>query len=76
LVQRVREHPAQYVCCAILFAFVGGVNTICLLFGQHFLKAFSVALALYATVTSLICIFIFSYILIKALVNHNPQRPY
>jgi hypothetical protein len=82
LVQQAREHATRYVCVATLFAFVGGMNTICLLFRRHFLRRLSFTVALYAEVTSLICIFLFSYILIKALRGQyseidaqNPKKP-
>ena len=82
VVQQAREHATYYVSVATLFAFVGGMNTICLLFGRHFLRRFSFTLALYAVVSSLICVFLFSYILIQALrgehseINaENPKRP-
>ena len=62
-----REHPAQYVFLVTVFAFLAGGNTVILLFGRHFLRHFSFTLALYAVVTSFICMFLFGHILISAL---------
>jgi hypothetical protein len=45
LEKRAMDHPVQWVTCTTLFAFVAGLNTICALFGRHFLRRFNMALA-------------------------------
>ncbi|MFZ0952273.1 MAG: hypothetical protein WAN17_08405 [Candidatus Sulfotelmatobacter sp.] len=67
LVGLARENPAAYVCCATVYAFVGGAGTVCLLFGRHFLRRYPFSLLLYAVVASFIGMFLFGYILTGAL---------
>jgi hypothetical protein len=73
VLKTAREHPARYVFLAIVFAFLAGGNTTILLFGRHFLRYFSIALALCAVMTSFLCMFLFGYILISAL-RHKPNE--
>jgi len=46
LAQRASDHPVQWVLLTVIFAFLAGLNTICVLFGSHFLRPFQIPVAL------------------------------
>jgi len=72
LEKRATEHPIQWVARTTLFAFFAGSNTICALFGRHFLPYFSGALAIYAVATTYIAVVLFAVTLVRALRRKNP----
>jgi len=71
LEKRATERPIQWVACTTVFAFMAGLNTICALFGRHFLPHFSVAIAIYAVATTYICVALLAITLILVLRRRN-----
>jgi len=61
------DHPVQWVTCTTLFAFVAGLNTICALFGRHFLGRFNIALAIYAVSATCLCVALVAHTLVRVL---------
>jgi purine-cytosine permease-like protein len=71
LEKRAIDHPFQWVAVTIAFSFVAGLNTAYALLGGHFLRHFSIAVAVYAVATSYICVAIFGVTLVRALRHHQ-----
>jgi hypothetical protein len=67
LEKRVVDHPIQWVAATAVFSFLAGLNTICALFGGHFLPHFSTALAVYAVATSYVCVALLALGLVRVL---------
>ena len=67
LEKRAIDHPIQWVAVTIVFSFVAGLNTAYALLGGHFLRHFSIALAVYAVATSYICVAMFGITLVRVL---------
>jgi len=67
LEKRTMDHPVQWVSCTTLFAFVAGLNTICALFGRHFLHRFNIALATYAVPATYLCVALLAHTLVRVL---------
>ncbi len=67
------DHPIQWVACTTVFAFVAGLNTICALFGRHFLPHFNVALAIYAVATTYVCVALLAITLVRVLRQKNAK---
>jgi hypothetical protein len=67
LEKRAMDHPVQWVTCTTMFAFVAGLNTICALFGRHFLRRFNIALAIYAVSATYLCVALSALTLVRAL---------
>jgi hypothetical protein len=75
LAHRASDHPVQWVLLTVIFAFLAGLNTICVLFGSHFLRPFQipVALGVYVVAASYLCVAIFGFALVACL-RQNQNR--
>jgi hypothetical protein len=69
--KRAMDHPIRWVAITVTFAFLAGLNTICALFGRDFLRPFSIAIAIYAVMTSYVCVALLSLALVRALRQQN-----
>ena len=67
LEKRAIDHPIQWVIATVVFSFVAGLNTIWALFGSHFQRHFSRAVAIYVVATSYICVAMFGVTLVSVL---------
>jgi hypothetical protein len=74
LEKRATESPVQWVACTTVFAFFAGLNTICALFGRHFLPHFSVTIAIYAVATTYVCVAILAITLVRVLHRKNSNQ--
>jgi hypothetical protein len=71
--KRATEHPVGWVAATSVFGFLTGLNTICALFGQSFLRPFSELLAIYAASTSYLITIILAFVLVRV-VRRRPNQ--